>query len=444
MLQDTTVLGVLSSQFTEGQFTSSWANLIAGWAVDYYREYEAPPEDALVGLFESWADACDDDEKVDMVGRYVNQLLDMELESINSQYIIDTAGELLNRVKLQRLAESIMGDLDRGKLVEAEARVVDFNRVDLGGGSGVDVLSNEAALKAAFDDKREPLIKYGGALGEFFDEHMERDGFIAFLGPEKRGKSWWLIDTAWRAINQKRRVAVFSVGDMSEAQMIRRLAVRASRAPMKAGPVQYPTGIERDYDSEMATVERGVKHYEHGLTWRTAMRAYEKLVKRKLGGDGQALRLSTHPSSSLSVRGIKGILQTWERRGWVPDVVVVDYADILDMPDGGNDLRHRINESWKQLRALSQTYHCLVVTATQADASAHQAAILGAGNFSEDKRKLSHVTGMVGINATKDEKPEGIQRLNWIVLREGSFSETKCVNVAGCFALGNPAVKSTW
>jgi hypothetical protein len=86
----------------------------------------------------------------------------------------------------------------------------------------------------------------------------------------------------------------------------------------------------------------------------------------------------------------------------------------------------------------------LVVTATQADAQSYVASTLGKSNFSEDKRKLAHATAIAGINQTDDEKQFQIQRLNWIVLREQEFHTFKCLHVAGCLAIAQPAIKSCW
>jgi hypothetical protein len=127
-------------------------------------------------------------------------------------------------------------------------------------------------------------------------------------------------------------------------------------------------------------------------------------------------------------------------------VVVIDYADILAPEPGATkeDYRHQINVTWQALRRLSQDYHVLVVTATQSDASSYGARILRREHFSEDKRKYAHVTGMVGINQTEEEQGKGIFLLNWILLREGSYSPGRCVHVAGCLAIANPAIVSAW
>jgi hypothetical protein len=91
---------------------------------------------------------------------------------------------------------------------------------------------------------------------------------------------------------------------------------------------------------------------------------------------------------------------------------------------------------------MSQEFHNLVVTATQANAKSFTAEILNMEHFSEDNRKFAHVTGMVGINQTNDEKKEQLQSLNWLVLREDEFDITKTVYAANCLAIANPAVKS--
>ena len=78
----------------------------------------------------------------------------------------------------------------------------------------------------------------------------------------------------------------------------------------------------------------------------------------------------------------------------------------------------------------------MVIAPTQADAASYGLDTLEASNFSEDKRKLAHVTGMLGLNQNASEKDGGIMRLNWIVLREGEFNTSRCLHVGQCLSLG--------
>ena len=106
--------------------------------------------------------------------------------------------------------------------------------------------------------------------------------------------------------------------------------------------------------------------------------------------------------------------------------------------------RHRQNKIWKQLRSLSQERHCLVVTATQADAKSYESGLLHMKNFSEDKRKYGHVTAMYGLNQDKDgrEKNIGLMRINEIVLREGDYNTSKTVTVLQNLRRGRPFLGS--
>jgi replicative DNA helicase len=151
-------------------------------------------------------------------------------------------------------------------------------------------------------------------------------------------------------------------------------------------------------------------------------------------------RLSCHPNGSMSVPGIETRLDAWGRAGWKPDIVVIDYADILAPIDTRQDKRHQVDETWKRLRGLSQKRHVCVITASQADAASYKVKTLDKSNFSESKTKLAHVNAFIGINATADERDKQLRRLNFIVRREESYSEQECLYVAGCLAIANPMI----
>lgn len=452
MIVDKAVLGTIASRWKKNLFRSRWANIIAEWCVTFFEKYSKAPRKSIEGLFESWSSEPEaDKETVQLVERFLESLSGEYAElkkASQSDYLIDLAGKHFNQVAVERLSEQLQGDIDGGALDKAQQRITKFARVEMGLGSGIDVLNDHKALEDAFMARREPIIKYPGALGNFFGDALERDGFIAFMGPEKRGKTWWLIDLAWRAMLQGRRVAFFEVGDMSRNQIMRRFMIRATKRPFKPtdkdAPLRYPTFIEHPADNEPATVDLEERHFKNEMTLIEAQAAMRRLVAKKSKRKDMLLMLDCYPNSTLTVPGIAAVLDNWERREWVPDVVVVDYADILAPINNTAQTRDQINATWAALRSLSQQLHCLVVTATQADAASYSAETMDRSNFTDDKRKYAHVTGMIGINATAQEKESGVVRLNWLVLREGEFTETKCVHVAGCLGLANPAVLSTF
>ena len=72
---------------------------------------------------------------------------------------------------------------------------------------------------------------------------------------------------------------------------------------------------------------------------------------------------------------------------------MIDYADI--MADEGKDERASVNKRWKYLRGLADKHKCLIVTATQANSSSFDFEDLTLRAFSEDRRKLDHVTAFL-------------------------------------------------
>ena len=442
MIVDKTVLGRISSKWLPPMFQSPYANKVGQWCIDYFGQYEKAPGRHIQSLYESWATDSRNKDTVEIVGQFLdglNKQYTRLTKDSNSQYVIDLAAKYFNRVKLNQFTDAISGDLVQGKTDKAVDRALNYRKVEMGVGEGIKVFQDKDTIREAFEEHHEPLIKYTDGLGKFFGNALERDGFIAFQGPEKRGKSFWLLDVAFRAVIQKRRVAFFECGDLSRNQIMRRFMVRVSRQPLYPCDVHYPKSIRRK-PNHPPIIRANHKRFKKGLTWRTSYKACREITKHHKLKD--ALRLSIHFNDTLNVEGIRGLLDEWERDGWIPDVIVIDYADILNMDHTGLEGRDRIDHTWKQLRRLNQERHCLVVTATQTAARGYEVLTQSQKHFSEDKRKNAHVTGMVGLNQTVKEKEKGIMRLNWIELREGWYSERQCCYVATCFELANMAVKS--
>lgn len=453
LITDDAVLSRISPLWKkEGLFSSRFANIIGKWCVDHYSRYGKAPSRNIESVYEEWSERAKDKETVRLVESFLSSLSDeyrTRKKDRNSDYLIDQAGKLFNQVQASQLREHVGRLLESGEVDEAVEKISSFAKIEIGLGSCVDVLQDREAIKGAFDNSTEALISYSGALGQFYGNKggmpaLTRDSLIAFMGPEKRGKTWLLLDMAWTAMLQRRKVAFFEVGDMSQNQIMRRFMTRASNHPVKPCTLKYPTSMTRAPDQKMAEVTHKIKEYKEPLDWPLATKKCEKIMQSEVNSDSSYLRLATHPAGSISVKGIEGTLKAWERQGFNADVVVIDYADILAPMNEREEPRHQHNRTWAALRAMSQSRHCLVVTATQAAASAYRTEIITMSNFSEDKRKLAHASGIIGLNRSSDEKEKGLYRFNWVVLREGEYSDTTCVHVASCLGLARPCIKSTF
>jgi hypothetical protein len=479
---------------------------VAQWCINYFKTYQKPPDvhiqdlymEALKGGRLSKADAT-----------YIEELLTSLSEEygrdtqFNTAYLYDQTIKYFKSQELSQHQREVKALIDAGRVDEAEKLTTSFVPTTFrAAGIGLELSSEEAldAIDIAFKSAFIPVVAYPGALGNLWNEHLIRGGFVALLAPEKRGKSFLMMEIALRAARQKANVAYFVAGDMTEPQVLRRICVYISQKSDREKYCQErfrPVGDcvfnqldlctreDRNCDHGIFTVDpdsffQQIKDFinmetlkkkfdefpdyepcdSHGCNRRKGSVWLKKIKKTKPLNPTQAktalkeffkkwkrkFKLVTHPAGTLTVSEMREILDTWERiDGFVPDVIVVDYADLLSADDGRvSEFRHRQDYVWKSLRALSQERHVLLVTATQADADSYKKTKLDMSNFSEDKRKMSHVTSQYGLNQDPHgrEKKLGILRINEIIVREGDFSNDHEVTVLQDLAVGRSFLES--
>ena len=441
MVLDHTVLSRIAGQWKDGGlFDAPWANLVGGWCVDHMQRFGEPPNGKLRTLYERWASTTKaPEETVKGVEQFLRAADDENKdEKINSDFLLDMAGRHFNSVRLKRAIEQAEEQNEIGRVEEAYGELLKLSKVELGGSSVVRVAEDWDAWRQAFDDNRqESLIQYPGALQEFLGRWMVRDSLISFMAPDKSGKSVYLLDGAVRAVRGRNRVVYFDCGDNSQDQVMRRLGARAARLPSAENyKPSLPMPIGFDPEGNVLTEDR---KYDSPVTARAAYNAIRRISR---GID--RLRVVCRPNSSMNVADMESVLVDWDREtGWTPDVIVADYADILAPPTGVRETLDQIDETWKRLRRLSQEWHCLVLTATQSSSAAYEnkGKVLRKRHFSGRKTKLAHVNGMVGLNVGEDDRENGVTRLNWVVRREGSYTEGRQMKVAGCWAFYDPAIR---
>lgn len=461
------VLARVAALWAPGALPNRWADAVVGLAVGHYLKWKEPPGADTPALFAQWRTGppVPDRDTAEAVAAFLESLSDdysALAARVNPEYVLATAVGLMQRVRLVETSRRLADLLDANDLDGAAAEIAGFRPVELGAAAWLDVAdgASVSALVAATRAARgKPLIEYPGALGAFLGRALERDSFVSFLGYKKGQKSFFLQDLAWRGVEQGRRVAYFEAGDMSAGQVVvDRLGALAAGRPVEGSlevPYKVPVSVDPPSGRGGGDGEEG-EEGNAGRNWSASV-TYEEEWHRKTLTDDQitaaiargaqgpgGLRLACHPNSTLSVRGIESQLEVWARDGWVPDVVVIDYADILAPLDRRLEGLDRINETWKALRALSQKLNCLVATATQARRDSPGKAHMTQEDVSDETRKLAHVTAMWGINRNRTDIRRGVWRLNWIAGRTTTFAVDDFVWTAGNLAYARPAMVSAF
>ncbi len=467
---------------------------ISTWCLEHYRKYGDAPDENIQSIYMSELSANHLSKAEAAYIEEVLAGLSDEYgrgTQFNAGYLYDRTVAYCKKQELKRHNDEIQDLIDSGEVEKAEQLAKSFSPLIVDEEDrGLDLSSQEALdrIDYAFNEAIQSVVTYPGALGMMWNEHLVRGGFFSLLSPEKRGKTHWLLEISMRAIRQKSNVAFFQAGDMTESQLLRRICVYIAQKSDKEKYCQERFRPVGDcVFNQLNTCTRPDRNCDHGIFEDVALESFmqgksnymnlktlkekhkdfpeyepcdaancqerrgtvwvkqipksrpltSKQAKKHLSAFFEKyrrhLRLMTCPAGTLTVSSIRSYLDNWERYdGFVPDLIAIDYADLLSADDGKvNEYRHRQDHIWKGLRALSQEKHALVLTATQADADSYKKGRLSMSNFSEDKRKLAHVTAQYGLNQDPSgrEKELGILRINEIVVREGEFSPNNEVTV---------------
>lgn len=188
----------------------------------------------------------------------------------------------------------------------------------------------------------------------------------------------------------------------------------------------------------LGTIWYKVREPVQPLHWKDVYHTVQKKYLKKM----QRIKIISYPSDTLTMSMVKQEWDVLEKQGFIPDVCVIDYFDIMaaDMDTKQMSRRDQEGYKWSRGRSLSTIKKALVLGATQSDASSFDAKILSKKHFSEDKRKLDHATDIFGINMNKNEKKKGIARYNSIVTRENDGD--RVVHVLHRLQIGKPYLGS--
>lgn len=476
---------------------------IASWCWEYFEKYRKAPDVDIEAVFNYHKEGgLLPKDEVEVIEHILSRIADDfgRDEQFSASYLYDQTIKYFCKRELEIHTENVQFLIDQQRIEEATKLQQNFklSSFELSGGVQLGSDLSYQMIDEIFSMTAQRVLHYPGALGEMMNEHLIRSGFVAFLAPEKRGKTWILIDAALRAMEfDKSNVAFFAAGDMTEKQLLKRISTYLTRQNDQEKYCQAhwrPVGDcvfnqidqcdrpERNgdcglYDDTPNTWKDNIDKYENyenlielaeknkdyrpcaanrckarrGTVWMvlekerpvlTADRA-KKGIAQFLSKHRRKLRIKSYDTGTLTSGEIRNQLDAWEKEdGFVPDLLIVDYADIMDGDE--KEYRHRQNQIWMGLRGLSLNRDCLVMTATQSDADSYKQGKLTLSNFSNDKRKYAHVTAMWSLNQDPKgrEKKLGLLRICELLVREGEFDSQSEIVVMQDLWVGRPFLGS--
>jgi hypothetical protein len=462
--------------FMKWEYIASEAvSTIVEWCINYYEETGQAPKSRIQDIFE---DEVENNETSEL--KLISRLLtraskEYERAEHNDSLFVSSAETyfrqrrevVVNQIKAEMIAEREPSD--KIAAVEDDYPVPSRTQV-----TSKSIFRDEDYVNDLLDKSRNrPLFRLPGKLESIFSDSLTRQGFLALLGPEKVGKSWWLQLMAQCAAEGRNNVLFLSAGDMSDDEVNLRLAISINKKSNKKRyckehwqpcmdcvlnqkgecpccDTKMPSLMTKDDelitnpedsrvpDDYEVHVDEDCEHYQP-TTWFekvpdaiplcddkagawSKIRRYSKRIKKR------GLEVAFYPTGTLTVEEIESLLRAYEANGTIMDVVVIDYADIMADEFTKGEARHIHSTRWKKLRGLAQRHEILIITATQSNRREGQ-SLLGRDDISEDKSKMAEVTAFYGLNQTVDQKRRGVIGINQFAGRHGDYDPHQQVMV---------------
>lgn len=461
-------------------FVNPYSHTIAKWIIDYYRKYKKAPNKHIQDLYNTEKNRLKEEESV-LISSFLSKLSDeFEKEDrINEDYLIDKTVSYFKKRALKNISEQVESCVEVDKLEDAEKALQSYKQISKDSAKFIDPFSDDE-IKKFFEDEAASsniLFRLPGALGSLIGD-FERSTLVGIMSPAKRGKSFLLEEIAIQAFFEKLKVVLVSL-EMPQFMMKRRLLRRITAQDKETKNYFYPCfdcfknqmdtcsksertnhvklrdsdGEKPQFDPNMdyspCTVCRGKSDFIPE-TWFTSIHR----TKRTLSGTRRIaqgirqmfrdnFRLVCYPKFSANVKDIKSDLETLEfDEDFVPDVIVIDYADILAPEDSRVTGRDRYDETWKMFGNLAFSKRCLVVTASQTNRASADKKYVTQTDVSEDWRKIAHAEIMIAINQTGEEKRKGYIRVSVVAGREEEFDQKRSCIVLQNLELGQVCLDS--
>ena len=146
---------------------------------------------------------------------------------------------------------------------------------------------------------------------------------------------------------------------------------------------------------------------------------YKEEVLSKINKLKGNLIIKYYPTRTASVNTLTAHLQQCELQGMKPDMVIVDYADIMKSTQHFTEKRHQIGHVYEELRGMAGEFDIPLWTASQANRSSLEEDVIGAEKVSEDYSKVMTADFVMSMSRKVEDKIANTGRFHVIKNRFG-------------------------
>ena len=134
------------------------------------------------------------------------------------------------------------------------------------------------------------------------------------------------------------------------------------------------------------------------------LRAFKEEIYETVQGLDGVLIVKEYPTKSASTRTLRTHLEKLRMRDIHPDMVIVDYGDLLRPISAKNEKRHELESIYEEMRGLAKEFNCCVWTASQTNRSGLNAEVITMESISEAYNKCFVSDFIFSLSRTIEDK----------------------------------------
>lgn len=142
-------------------------------------------------------------------------------------------------------------------------------------------------------------------------------------------------------------------------------------------------------------------------------------VKKIIDSIEGKMIIKYYPTRAATVNTLSAHLKQLELKNIKPDMVIVDYADILRDNSGMREVRHQLGAVYEDLRGLAGEFKVPIWTASQANRSALEEEVIEATKIAEAYSKIMIADFVLSISRKAEDKLSHTARCHIIKNRFG-------------------------
>jgi len=304
---------------------------------------------------------------------YYARVLSQRIDNSESGYIKDTALDFCKKQKLQEAMIRCVPLLKKSSFDDIAKVINDAIKLGTSNDLGYDYMKD---FEVRFEKKaRNPVTTGWTPMDQISKGGLGKGELGVVIAPTGAGKSMVLVHLGSRALQDGKNVVHYTL-ELAD------------------------TVVANRYDSCITGYDLN------------NIQAFKEQIYDELKDLPGKLIVKEYPTRSASVQTIKNHIEKMRNQDFVPDVIIVDYADLLK-PEGSSkeEKRHQLESIYEELRGISQEVGCPIWTASQTNRSGLNAEVITMESISEAFNKCFVADFIFSVSRTVEDKTSNTGRI---------------------------------